>query len=201
MCKRFFDICFSLFALLFVSPMFILCALAVKLSSPGPIFYAHSRIGENRKRFGCWKFRTMYADADQRLQCLLASCPNRMQEWRVFFKLREDPRVTPVGKWLRKLSLDELPQFWNVFRGDMSIVGPRPLTEKEVVEYLRDKADKILSIRPGLTTLWITKGRNHLSLQERIRLEEFYVDHRSFWLDLKLIFKTVWVMVFPNGAY
>jgi undecaprenyl-phosphate galactose phosphotransferase len=201
MSKRFFDICFSGLALLLISPLFLLCAIAVKLSSPGPIFYAHQRIGENRKRFGCWKFRTMYADADARLHCLLASSPMLMQEWQVFFKLKEDPRITPIGKWLRKLSLDELPQFWNVFRGDMSVVGPRPLTEKEIVEYLKERADKILSVRPGLTTLWITEGRNHFSLEQRIALEEFYVDHRSFWLDLKLIVKTVLIMLFPKGAY
>lgn len=143
----------------------------------------------------------MYCDADKRLQLLLASSPMLMQEWQVFFKLREDPRITPVGKWLRKVSLDELPQFWNVFRGDMSVVGPRPLTQQEIVEYLKEKADKILSVRPGLTTLWITEGRNQLSLQERIKLEEFYVDNRSFWLDFKLICKTIFVMVFPKGAY
>jgi exopolysaccharide production protein ExoY len=199
--KRIFDIFFSALALLFVSPVFLLCMIIVKLSSPGPIFYAHPRVGENRRRFGCLKFRTMYSDADKKLNCLLASSPVLMQEWRVFFKLREDPRVTPVGKWLRKLSLDELPQFWNVFRGDMSVVGPRPLTEKEIVEYLKDKADKILSVRPGLTTLWITEGRNRFSLEKRIEMEEFYIDNRSFWLDLKLIFKTVFVMLFPKGAY
>ncbi len=199
--KRIFDICFSGVALLLAAPVFLICALVVKLSSPGPIFYAHRRVGENRKVFGCWKFRTMYADADQRLGCLLASSPTYMQEWQMFFKLREDPRVTPIGKWLRKVSLDEIPQFWNVLRGDMSIVGPRPLTHQEVALYLKDKADKILSVRPGLTTLWVTEGRNHLSLQERIQLEEFYIENRSLWLDLKLICKTVFVMLFPRGAY
>lgn len=124
-----------------------------------------------------------------------------MQEWQVFFKLREDPRITPVGKWLRKVSLDELPQFLNVLRGDMSIVGPRPLTQQEIDEYLKEKADKILSMRPGLTTLWITEGRNQFSLQERIEMEEFYIDNRSFWLDFKLICKTVFIMLFPKGAY
>lgn len=199
--KRIFDICFSVFALLLVSPLFLLCAIAVKLSSSGPVFYSHQRVGEKRKLFGCLKFRTMYCDADARLQCLLASSPMLMQEWQVFFKLREDPRITPVGKWLRKVSLDELPQFLNVLRGDMSIVGPRPLTQQEIDEYLKEKADKILSMRPGLTTLWITEGRNQFSLQERIEMEEFYIDNRSFWLDFKLICKTVFIMLFPKGAY
>ncbi len=199
--KRIFDICFSSLVLVLASPLFLICALVVKFSSPGPIFYGHSRVGENRRFFSCWKFRTMYTNADAQLEDLLAGSPALTEEWGMFFKLSKDPRVTPIGKRLRKISLDEIPQFWNVLRGDMSIVGPRPLTHKEVALYLRDKADKILSVRPGLTTLWVTKGRNHLSLQERIQLEEVYIENRSLWLDLKLICKTVRIMLFPRGAY
>jgi undecaprenyl-phosphate galactose phosphotransferase len=143
----------------------------------------------------------MYRDADTKLMPLLASNPILMQEWKTYFKLKEDPRITPIGKFLRKTSLDELPQIWNVFRGDMSVVGPRPLTQHEVDHYLKEKALTILSVRPGLTTLWITQGRNRLSLEERIELEEFYVQNRSFWLDLKLIFQTALLMIFPKGAY
>jgi exopolysaccharide production protein ExoY len=183
------------------APFFLLCILIVKLSSPGPVFYSHSRVGHQGRPFECWKFRTMYQDADARLQPLLASDPRLMQEWRTYFKLKVDPRITPIGKLLRKTSLDELPQIWNVFKGDMSVVGPRPLTQHEVLHYLKDKASTILSVRPGLTTLWITRGRNRLSLEERVALEEYYVNHRSFWLDCKLIARTVWVMIFPNGAY
>jgi undecaprenyl-phosphate galactose phosphotransferase len=124
-----------------------------------------------------------------------------MNEWQTFFKLKVDPRVTPIGRFLRRTSLDELPQIWNVFKGDMSVVGPRPLTEHEVVYYLKEKARVVLSVRPGLTTLWITRGRNRLSLEERIDLEEYYVKHRSFWLDCKLIVRTLLVMIFPKGAY
>jgi len=199
--KRFFDIAFSVFIILIASPFFLICAIVVKLSSPGPIFYAHSRVGCRGKSFGCLKFRTMYKDADARLQPLLASDPSLMQEWRTYFKLKVDPRVTPIGKFLRKSSLDELPQIWNVFKGDMSIVGPRPLTEHEVVHYLKDKASQILSVRPGLTTLWITKGRNRLSLEERVALEAYYVENRTFWLDCKLIIQTAFLMIFPKGAY
>jgi len=201
MVKRIFDILFSVSALLIASPIFLFCAAAVKLSSPGSVFYAHARIGKEGKRFGCLKFRTMHSDADLKLQALLASNPILMQEWKTYYKLKTDPRITSIGKWLRKTSLDELPQFINVFLGDMSLVGPRPLTEDEVVHYLKDKAAKILSVRPGLTSLWIVKGRNRFTLKERIRLEEFYVDHRSFWLDLRLILQTAIRMIFPKGAY
>lgn len=143
----------------------------------------------------------MYRDADARLKPLLASDPALMNEWKTFFKLKEDPRITPIGKFLRKTSLDELPQFWNVMKGEMSIVGPRPLTAHEVTHYVKEKASKILSVKPGLTSVWITQGRNDLSLEERIAMEEYYVTHRSFWLDCKLIFKTILLMVFPKGAY
>jgi len=201
MAKRIFDLLFTLIVLVLGAPVFFFCAAAVKLSSPGPVLYAHSRVGRNGKAFGCLKFRTMHFDADVRLKALLASNPLLMQEWKTYYKLKADPRITPIGKWLRKTSLDELPQFINVFKGDMSLVGPRPLTQDEVVHYVKDKAEKILSVRPGLTTLWIVRGRNRFTLQERIQLEEFYVDNRSFWLDLRLILQTAIRMIFPKGAY
>jgi len=199
--KRIFDIVFSLAVLVGAAPFFLFCVLSVKLSSPGPIFYAHPRIGCKGKPFGCLKFRTMYQDAEAKLKPLLASDPALMNEWKTYFKLKVDPRITSIGKFLRKTSLDELPQFWNVLKGNMSIVGPRPLTAHEVDLYVKDKADKILSVRPGLTTLWIMQGRNDLSMEERIALEEFYITHRTFWLDLKLIGKTILHMIFPKGAY
>ena len=199
--KRFFDILFSSLVIVIASPFFLICAIAVKVSSRGPIFYAHSRIGCKQKPFDCLKFRTMYIDADAKLKPLLASDPALMKEWKTFFKLKVDPRITPIGRFLRKTSLDELPQFWNVLKGEMSIVGPRPLTEHEVTHYLKEKAETILSIRPGLTSLWITKGRNELSLEERIQLEEAYVKKRSIWLDLKLIVQTIFIIFFPKGAY
>ena len=199
--KRIFDILFSLAILICALPVILICVLVVKLSSSGPIFYAHSRVGCNGVSFRCFKFRTMYQHADAKLQPLLAADPMLMKEWNTYFKLKEDPRITPIGKFLRKTSLDELPQIWNVLKGDMSVVGPRPLTQHEVTHYLKDKAGAILSVRPGLTTLWVTQGRNDLSLQERIALEEYYVSHRSFWLDCKLIAQTVLLMVFPKGAY
>ena len=143
----------------------------------------------------------MHNDADLKLKALLESDPNLLQEWKVYYKLKADPRITPFGKWLRKTSLDELPQFLNVLKGDMSVVGPRPLTQDEITNYLKEKAPKILSMRPGLTTLWIIEGRNKFTLKERIKLEEFYVDHQSFQLDVWLIFQTLLKMIFPKGAY
>jgi undecaprenyl-phosphate galactose phosphotransferase len=199
--KRIFDILFSLVILTLAAPFFLVCIIAVRLSSPGPVFYAHSRIGRQGKPFGCFKFRTMFRDADAKLQPLLASDPALMDEWKTYFKLKVDPRITPIGKFLRKTSLDELPQVWNVLKGDMSVVGPRPLTQHEVIHYVKDKASTILSVRPGLTTLWIIQGRNGLSLEERIELEEFYVTNRSFWLDCKVICQTILLMIFPRGAY
>jgi lipopolysaccharide/colanic/teichoic acid biosynthesis glycosyltransferase len=199
--RRLFDICIASLMLLFFSPFFLICLIAVKLSSPGPIFYSHPRIGLMGKSFGCLKFRTMYRDSERKLQPLLAANPALLHEWNTFFKLKTDPRITPVGNLLRKTSLDELPQIWNVIRGEMSIVGPRPLTEKEVTDYLKDKASIILSVRPGLTALWVTQGRNRLSLEERVALEEYYVKNRTFLLDCKVILQTALLLFNPKGAY
>ncbi len=143
----------------------------------------------------------MHNDADLKLKALLESDPTLLQEWKLYYKLKADPRITSFGKWLRKTSLDELPQFLNVLKGDMSVVGPRPLTQDEIANYLKEKAPKILSMRPGLTTLWIVEGRNKFTLKERVKLEEFYVDHQSFQLDVWLIFQTLLKMIFPKGAY
>lgn len=201
MTKRFFDILCGIFALTVGFPIFLICALLIKCTSRGPIFYSCQRVGHQGKIFHCWKFRTMFFDAEAKLQALLASDVALMQEWKIYYKLKQDPRITPVGKWLRKTSLDELPQFWNVLKGDMSVVGPRPLTQDEILRYLKEKAPKILSIKPGLTSVWVIKGRNDLTLEERIWWEEYYVDHRCFWLDLCLIFQTAKRMILPKGVY
>jgi exopolysaccharide production protein ExoY len=199
--KRFFDILLSTLILFFGAPLFFLCGLLVKLSSSGPIFHSCTRVGRSGRLFRCWKFRTMVADADEILPMLLASNTTLLNEWRTFYKLKQDPRVTPIGKWLRKTSLDELPQFWNVLRGDMSVVGPRPLTKKEVEDYLREKAAKILSLRPGLTSLWAVSGRNEMSFDKRVDLEEQYVDNRSLWLDAKVIIMTFPAVFTSRGAF
>ena len=199
--KRLFDIVFSLSALFFLLPLLALIALLIKISSPGPCLYPSARVGRFSRKFTCWKFRTMFEDADLQLASLLQKNRTLNQEWKRFYKLKKDPRITPLGKWLRKYSLDELPQFYNVLRGDLSVVGPRPLTENEVRLYLKSKASKILSIRPGLTGMWQTSGRNLLTYPERIQLEEHYVDASCFSLDLFLILKTIPVMISTKGAF
>ncbi|CUI16563.1 exopolysaccharide biosynthesis protein [Candidatus Protochlamydia naegleriophila] len=200
--KRAFDIFFSLTCLILGSPFFLLIALFVLLTSPGKIVYSHERIGRGGKPFLCYKFRTMYKDADQRLKDILNANPEWRKEWERSYKLKKDPRITPFGSFLRKTSLDELPQFWNVLKGDLSVVGPRPVVKAEVEKYLGVKAYKILSIRPGLTGPWQVSGRSDITCyQTRVQLDEYYVDHHSILLDLKLIAKTIPAMLFSKGAY
>lgn len=199
--KRTFDILFSIGALLVCLPIFILIGIVIRCSSKGPVIYSHMRVGRGGKKFKCYKFRTMYADADARLKDLLRANPSWMKEWQENRKLRRDPRVMPIGRLLRKCSLDELPQFWNVLRGDLSIVGPRPLVAYEVANYLGERASKILSVRPGLTCIWQVSGRNDVSYSKRIQLDEEYIDKQSFLLDLELIMRTIPSMVFSKGAY
>jgi exopolysaccharide production protein ExoY len=199
--KRTFDIAFSISAMFLGAPLFGLLALAVRLSSPGPVIYGHKRIGRGGRPFRCYKFRSMYPDAALRLRNILESDPKACAEWRAFRKLRRDPRITPIGRLLRKYSLDELPQFWNVLRGDLSIVGPRPLTRDEIVHEVGVRASKTLSVRPGLTCLWQVRGRNDLSYAERVDLDVQYVEKRSLWLDLSIICKTIPAMLKSRGAY
>jgi len=200
--KRLFDILFSFLCLLVGSPIFLLIAICIYFTSPGRIIYAHPRVGRGGKTFHCYKFRTMYPDAAQRLNDLLMRDPALKEEWEKTYKLKQDPRVTPLGKFLRKTSLDELPQFWNVLKGDLSVVGPRPVVQEEIDKYLGAKAYKILSIRPGLTGLWQVSGRSDVTCYTtRIQLDEAYVDNHSLLLDVKLVAKTVPAMLFSKGAY
>jgi undecaprenyl-phosphate galactose phosphotransferase len=199
--KRTFDIIFSLCAIVFFLPLGILLSILIKLSSEGPIFYSSKRVGKDGQDIYCWKFRTMCINADERLQQILQDDPKLKQEWDTFYKLKDDPRISTVGKFLRKKSLDELPQFWNVLKGDLSVVGPRPCTEEEVKKYFAEKAGKILSVRPGLTGIWQTSGRNLLTYEERIKLEESYIDQQSLTLDLLIVFKTIPMLFFARGAY
>ncbi len=199
--KRFFDLLFSLLVLLLASPLLLAIGTAIRLTSPGSIFYVQKRATRGGKMFGCIKFRTMYAKSDEMLRNILREDPKKQEEWKTFFKLKEDPRVTPIGKFLRKTSLDELPQFINVLKGDLSVVGPRPVVEEEILKYFGKKAPKILSVRPGITGLWQVSGRSNLSMEERVRIEESYVENRSFGKDLLLIAKTIPVVFFSKGAY
>ncbi|HSX12729.1 MAG TPA: sugar transferase [Rhabdochlamydiaceae bacterium] len=206
--KRAFDLFFSVLFIICTSPLYFLIALLVKCTSTGPIFYKGLRMGQHGKLIDCWKFRTMCLNADEKLHHILRTCPELDAEWKTYFKLKNDPRLTPIGKFLRQSSLDELPQIWNVIKGDLSIVGPRPIAiehkekaQEEIRSHFGDKTEKILSVKPGLTCIWQIKGRNLLTFQERILLEEEYVDTQSFVLDLRIIIKTVPLLFFSKGAF
>jgi undecaprenyl-phosphate galactose phosphotransferase len=200
--KRGFDILFSALCLLIGAPVFLIIALLIFVTSPGKVIYSHERIGRGGKPFRCYKFRSMYPNADQRLKDILAANPLLREEWEKTYKLKNDPRITPIGSFLRKTSLDELPQFWNVLKGDLSVVGPRPVVKEEIEKYFCLKANKILSIRPGLTGPWQVSGRSDIKCyQTRIQLDEYYVDNHSLLLDLKLIAKTIPAILFSRGAY
>ncbi len=200
--KRLFDVLFSLCVLTLGFPLYLLIALLVKSSSAGPIFYIQERIGLRYKRFGCIKFRTMLADADISLPQVLAQSASMRKEFERDFKLKKDPRITKIGHFLRRSSLDELPQFLNVLRGDMSVVGPRPIVEKELSRY-GEFMDEIVKVRPGLTGLWQVSGRNNLAYERRVSLDLAYVRGRNLFLDLKIIFRTFSVLLRPTdrGAY
>ena len=200
--KRGGDIVFSLLVLSLGSPLFLLLAVLVKLSSRGSIFYCQRRIGRGYKGFGCLKFRTMRRDADRVLAAMLEADPKLRAEFERDHKLKRDPRITPLGKFLRRSSLDELPQFINVLRGEMSVVGPRPIVWDELRRYGRSM-DEVLSVRPGLTGLWQVSGRNNLTYRTRVRLDLTYVRNRSFWLDLGIVLRTIGVVLLPmdRGAY
>jgi exopolysaccharide production protein ExoY len=201
MTKRLFDLGFSLFALLFFLPFGLIFAILIATSSKGPIFYASYRIGKGGHPIQCWKFRTMCSDAEEKLHVLLATNPKFKEEWNTFYKLKNDPRILPIGKFLRKTSLDEIPQFWNVFKGDLSVVGPRPVTAGEIEKYFGSKAEKILSVRPGLTGVWQTSGRSLLTFEERLKLEESYIDSQSLLFDLWIIIKTIPALFLAKGAF
>lgn len=199
--KRIFDIIFSLCAMICFLPLGILIAIFIKITSVGPVFYSSKRVGKDGATIYCWKFRTMCLNADQMLADILAQDPVLRLEWDTYYKLKDDPRISSVGRFLRKTSLDEFPQFWNVLRGDLSVVGPRPVTEEEIQKYFGAKASKILSVRPGLTGIWQTSGRNLLTFEERLRLEESYIDKQSLSLDLHIICKTIPAIFLSKGAF
>ncbi|MFQ3679547.1 MAG: sugar transferase, partial [Pseudanabaenaceae cyanobacterium] len=168
--KRLFDIVFALTALVGFLPLYLAIALLIYVSSPGPILYVQTRVGRGGKRFRCMKFRTMVVGADKMLAELLARCPERRDEFDSAYKLKQDPRITAIGKWLRLTSLDEFPQFWNVLMGDMSVVGPRPLVPEELPKY-GDAIPEVLSVRPGITGLWQVSGRNDIPYPRRVQMD------------------------------
>jgi len=193
--KRGLDMSVALVALLLASPVLLLLAVLVKLSSRGPIFFAHRRLGRDGREFHCLKFRTMIANAEERLK----RDPQLRQRFEEKFKLEDDPRITPLGSFLRRTSLDELPQLFHVLRGEMSLVGPRPIVEAELSKY-SIYAKKLLSVKPGLSGLWQVCGRSDTTYPQRVMMDMHYIDHRSFILDIRLLLLTVSAVVRKSGA-
>lgn len=199
--KRTFDVVMSLLLLVLMSPVFALVAIAIKRADPGKVTYSQERIGRGGKPFNCLKFRTMVNDADECLRRWKQDQPDLYGEYLLTFKLRDDPRITPIGKWLRRTSLDELPQLWNVLRGDMSLVGPRPVVAHELKEYYGPAARLYARTRPGLTGLWQVTGRSDTSYERRVFLDEWYILNWSFWYDIIILFKTAWIVFTGKGAF
>jgi len=198
--KRAMDVIVSLVGSLLISPLVLVIAVLIKLDSPGPVLYGHTRIGQDGRWFKAWKFRTMLRNADQVLKEHLEKHPELREEWERYQKLRNDPRVTRVGRLLRKTSLDELPQLWNVLRGEMSLVGPRPIAQDQIRKY-GEKFALYARVKPGITGLWQVSGRNETTFEERVALDTYYVRNWSIWLDLYILARTVWVVISCKGAY
>jgi Undecaprenyl-phosphate galactose phosphotransferase WbaP len=198
--KRAVDLGVCLLLLPVLLPVMGVIAVAVRAGSPGPIFYGHERIGRGGRRFTILKFRTMVQGADELLDSYLASCPRLAEEWSETQKLRHDPRITRVGKFLRATSLDELPQLWNVLRGDMALVGPRPIIDEELPRY-GPAVQLYQQVRPGITGIWQTSGRNELSYDQRVRLDVMYLRRWSVGMDLWLLARTAATVWRRRGAY
>ncbi|HZT86888.1 MAG TPA: sugar transferase [Stellaceae bacterium] len=198
--KRAFDATVAVVALFLLLPLFLVIAALVKVSDGGAVFYRHQRVGQNGRLFGCLKFRTMVADSDAVLQRHLRANAAAREEWHATQKLKDDPRITPLGQILRKCSLDELPQLWNILKGEMSFVGPRPIVSSEVRKYGDDIAS-YLRARPGLTGAWQVNGRNEVEYERRVEFDRQYVENWSFWRDLGIVCKTFVVVATSRGCY
>lgn len=198
--KRALDIVLTVLGILALAPLLLGFALLVRLSSVGPVFYGHERVGFDGRTFRCWKFRSMVTNGDEVLSAYLASNPAARLEWEQSRKLRDDPRITPVGKVLRKLSIDELPQLFNVLAGEMSLVGPRPVVEDELERYGLSRRH-YLKTRPGLTGLWQVSGRSDIDYGRRVALDRSYVSRWSAAQDLKIIAKTIPAVIKSRGSY
>lgn len=194
--KKSMDLILSFIGLILLIPVFLILAILVKLDSKGPVFYAHTRKGKNRSGIKIYKFRTMYSNSDEIFESF---SDEQKEEYYKNFKLDNDPRVTKVGDFLRRTSLDEIPQLINVLKGDLSLVGPRPIVEKEICKY-GQYADKLFSVIPGITGYWQSHGRSDTSYEERIEMDMYYIDNRSILLDIKIMFKTVISVIKKEGA-
>lgn len=195
--KRFLDILLSLIALVVLSPIFLIIAIIIKCTSKGHVFYKHRRVGMNGKIIYLYKFRSMVEGADQMIKDFNEE---QKAEFQDNYKVTNDPRITKFGHLIRKTSIDELPQLINILKGEMSFIGPRPVVEDELEKYGPNKA-KFLSVKPGLTGYWASHGRSSTSYEDRMKLELYYVDHASLWMDIKIFFKTFSVILTHEGAW
>ena len=197
-CKRTFDIFCSLIGLIMLLPVFFIVSIIIKIDSRGPVFLVQKRIGKNGKEFNFYKFRSMVPNADEVLKELLKD-PKYKKEWNKNQKLEHDPRITKIGKIIRKTSLDEVPQFINVFRGDMSLIGPRPLVEGELDAH-NGNHEIYEKVKPGITGWWACNGRSATTYEQRLKLEYYYAENASLSLDIKCIFRTIKAVLFKTGA-
>lgn len=194
--KRLIDIIGSLIGIILLSPLYIIIAILIKFDSPGKVVFGHTRKGKGGKDIKVYKFRTMYSNASEIFESFT---PEQKEEYYTNFKLDNDPRVTKLGGFLRKTSLDELPQLFNILKGDMTIIGPRPIVEKEVEKY-GDKAEKLFSVVPGLGGYWQANGRSDTTYEERVEMDMYYIDHMCFTLDAKILLQTIFSVLKGEGA-
>jgi len=199
--KKVFDILLGMLILPFLVVLLLLFAILIKVDSRGPVIFTQDRVGKKGKIFKCFKFRTMHVNAERMLPEFFRKNPYAEEEWVRYWKLKDDPRITRVGKFLRATSLDELPQIFNVLKGEMSLVGPRPVTQIEIDEYYREMAALCFSVPPGITGLWQVSGRNHESYDHRIALDSWYVRNWNLWLDIIILLKTIRIVIKQEGAY
>lgn len=195
--KRCFDVVVSALMLVLLSPVFLMVALLIHHEDHGPALYRHRRIGKGGQPFDCLKFRSMRIDS---AEMMIRFTPEQRAEFAKYHKLKDDPRITRIGNFLRNSSLDELPQLWNILIGQMSFVGPRPITEVELEQYGPKQREKYESVLPGLTGMWQASGRNNLTFKQRMYYDAYYVDHQSIWLDIKILFKTFSAVLNGEGA-
>ena len=194
--KRIIDVVLASIALVVLSPIFLIIALAIKLESKGPVFFKHTRIGKDGKIIKLYKFRSMVTNAEELIK---AFTPEQMKEYKENYKLTNDPRITKVGKFLRKTSLDELPQLLNIIKGDLTIIGPRPVIAEELKKY-GTNTEKFLSVTPGLTGYWAANGRSCTTYEQRMQMELYYIDNLSLKMDVKVFFKTIEAVIKREGA-
>ena len=199
--KTLFDFSLTLVGTICISPLLLYIAYRIKKEDPGPVIFKHIRIGKDGKPFPCYKFRSMVVNSKEMLEQYLASDPAAKEEWERDFKLKNDPRITPIGKFLRRTSLDELPQIFNVLKGEMSLVGPRPVVQEELDKYYGEAVKEYCSVRPGITGMWQVNGRSDLDYTERVLLDKWYVKNRDIKLDIKILWQTIGVVLQKKGAY